>query len=70
MKTKSNHIEIIAAHVVATLPDSLSQRLRLLESLLEILPANTDARSHVAEMIHLLSAHEKKQLCLFPTRRF
>lgn len=49
----------IAEHVLATLPDSIPERLRLLEAMKELFPRDHDARTQLAIAILQLDAHDR-----------
>lgn len=64
-------LENVIAHVVATLPDSISQRKRLLSDVIQLLaPGST--RKKVFSLLAFLESHEEQQLefaSLFPSKK-
>lgn len=53
-------IEIISRHVVASLPDSIRERKRLLEALMEI-TKDKDAKAELFSILNTLQRHETRQ---------
>jgi hypothetical protein len=50
--------EIVALHVMGTLPDSFQQRTQLLSSLISVLPRQHGQRRNASEMFNELAHHE------------
>jgi hypothetical protein len=57
-------LNLVLGHAIGSLPDSLSERKKLLTAALELLPADHPLRVSVGEMLHWLIAHEEHQLQL------
>ena len=55
---------LLSGHVIATLPDSFSERKILLATLLAAVPLNFTHRMEIKRLLHFLEAHEKSQLDL------
>ena len=53
--------EIIVPHVVATLPDSMMKRFKLLDALLACAPPNHPSAGRLREMEFLLQEHQRLQ---------
>lgn len=58
-------IEIILDHALSTLPDSLSQRQKLLRAIFNALSPKHPQYKHVMEMMAALDLHEAAQKKLF-----
>jgi hypothetical protein len=54
--------EIIVPHVVATLPDSIIKRFKLLGALLACAPPNHPSAGRLREMEFLLQEHQRLQI--------
>lgn len=61
MSTPEKRAEVVAAHIFATLPDSITQRKALLESLLHLVPAGSTAMENTRQLLFHLHVHEAKQ---------
>jgi len=58
---KPEHIQIFAAHSIATLPENIQQRKLCLGVLKHLLPRNNTHRGKVVEMLLHLNAEAKIQ---------
>jgi hypothetical protein len=58
---RSQAFEIIVPHVVATLPDSMMKRFKLLGALLACAPPNHPCAGRLREMEYLLQEHQRLQ---------
>lgn len=64
----NNHHHNLVVFIVARLPDSLADRITILDSLLHILPARHPDAGHVLSLHTLLQRHvEKQQEFTFPS---
>ena len=57
----SPHINNLACHALATLPDSLTARKELLIGVVAVLPKGSELHTKVVMMLTHLTAHERLQ---------
>jgi hypothetical protein len=63
--TTQPHNEILAAHALATLPDSISKRKNLLTAIAGSLPRGNEFRTAAQLLLRTLECHEAAQRDLF-----
>ena len=58
---KTNPTEFLAMHAIATMPDSISARKRLLGAITGALPRNNDTRLTAQAILHTIKQQEDLQ---------
>jgi hypothetical protein len=59
--SKTESIQILAKHVIQTLPDSHSARKQLLEATRDALPQDDDLRDDAGLLLHLIQQQDALQ---------
>lgn len=68
MSNEAEKIEILCAHALNNLPDSIRRRGEILSILREVCPEDTDTREAIEQAVHHFNEHQKftrMQLPLF-----